>query len=100
MCKLVIKKPIKERSLGITKKMIIGVESLYHMTCRHRKTTVGVFLTVLFACLVIFMFWGTEFIPSMNEGAIYIRATLPNSINLTESVKLTQEMKAKVREFA
>lgn len=99
MCKLLLKKPIKERSLGITKKMIIGVESLYHMTCRHRKTTVGVFLTVLFACLVRFMFWGTEFIPSMNEGAIYIRATLPNSINLTESVKLTKEMKAKLREF-
>ena len=35
----------------------------------------------------------------MNEGAIYVRATLPNSVNLDESVKLTQAMKAKIRSF-
>ena len=45
------------------------------------------------------MFWGTEFIPSMNEGAVYVRATLPNSVNLEESVRLTKEMKAKLQSF-
>ena len=35
----------------------------------------------------------------MNEGAIYIRATLPNSINLDESVKITKQMKKKLRSF-
>ena len=32
------------------------------------------------------MNYGSEFLPQLNEGAIYIRATLPNSINLDESV--------------
>jgi cobalt-zinc-cadmium resistance protein CzcA len=35
----------------------------------------------------------------MNEGAIYIRATLPNSVNLDESVRITKEMKQKIRNF-
>jgi cobalt-zinc-cadmium resistance protein CzcA len=35
----------------------------------------------------------------MNEGAIYIRATLPNSINLDESVRITGQMKQKIRDF-
>ena len=39
------------------------------------------------------MNYGSEFLPQLNEGAIYIRATLPNSINLDESSRLTKEMK-------
>jgi cobalt-zinc-cadmium resistance protein CzcA len=35
----------------------------------------------------------------MNEGAVYIRATLPNSINLEEAVNITKEMKSKLRKF-
>lgn len=35
----------------------------------------------------------------MNEGAIYIRATLPNSISLDQSVSLTKEMKQKLMNF-
>src|SRR5690606_35610392 len=40
-----------------------------------------------------FLHYGSEFLPKLNEGAIYIRATLPNSVNLEESTRLTQEMK-------
>ena len=46
-----------------------------------------------------FAFYGSEFIPKLNEGAIYLRATLPNSINLDESVRLTQEMKKSISQF-
>jgi cobalt-zinc-cadmium resistance protein CzcA len=35
----------------------------------------------------------------MNEGAIYIRATLPNSVHLDESVRITKEMKQKLKAF-
>jgi cobalt-zinc-cadmium resistance protein CzcA len=54
---------------------------------------------LLGVCFLRFSFWGTEFIPTMNEGAVYIRATLPNSVNLDESDKITKEMKAKLRQF-
>ena len=36
---------------------------------------------------------GTEFLPQLNEGSIYIRATLPQSISLDESVKLANQMR-------
>ncbi len=44
------------------------------------------------------MFYGTEFIPKLNEGALYVRAT-PNSVNLEESTRLAEEMKKKIRGF-
>ena len=99
MCKVLLKKPLKEKTLSITRRLIGWLVSLYRFTCRHRTPTVIAFIVLFGICLARFLFWGTEFIPSMNEGAIYVRATLPNSVNLDESVKLTQAMKAKIRSF-
>ena len=57
------------------------------------------FGSLLTVCTVSFMFYGTEFIPKLNEGALYVRATLPNSVNLEESVRLSKEMKEKIRGY-
>ena len=99
MCKVLLTKPIKETSNKVTRALIGRLTSLYNFTCRHRKTTIITFVFVFAICLIRFLFWGTEFIPSMNEGAIYVRATLPNSVNLYEAVRLTKEMKAKLQKF-
>ena len=49
--------------------------------------------------LYAFSFLGTEFLPQLNEGSIYIRATLPQSIALDGSVNLANKMRAKLRSF-
>lgn len=99
MCKVLMTKPIKERTNRVSRFLIGGMQKLYDLSTRYRKRSVIAFVVLLVVCLVRFMFWGTEFIPSMNEGAIYVRATLPNSVNLDESVRLAQEMKSKLRSF-
>jgi len=99
MCKVLLTKPIKEKSNKVTRALIEWLTSLYNFTCQHRKATIITFVSIFVICLVRFLFWGTEFIPSMNEGAIYVRATLPNSVNLDESVRITKEMKAKLQQF-
>src|SRR5690606_7893912 len=58
-----------------------------------KKLTLILFVGILALCSIKFMNYGSEFLPQLNEGAIYIRATLPNSINLDESSRLTKEMK-------
>lgn len=100
MCKVLLTKPIKEKSNKITRALTGSLTALYNLTCRHRRATIMAFIVLFAVCLARFMFWGTEFIPSMNEGAIYVRATLPNSVNLDESVRITKEMKAKLQRFA
>ena len=99
MCKILLTKPIKEKSNMFTRNAILAINSSYKFATRYRKGTVIGFCVLLAICFLRFAFWGTEFIPSMNEGAVYIRATLPNSVNLEESVKVTDEMKAKLRKF-
>lgn len=99
MCKVLLTKPIKEMSNKVTRTLTGWLMSLYCFTNCHRKSTIATFVVLFGVCLIRFMFWGTEFIPSMNEGAIYVRATLPNSINLEESVRITKELKAKLQRF-
>src|SRR5690606_8072956 len=67
---------------------------MYATAFRYKKTTLAVFIAILGICLVKFSHYGSEFLPKLNEGAVYIRATLPNSVNLQESTRLTKEMKA------
>lgn len=99
MCKLLLVKPLKEKSNFISRFFTKIIFTIYQFGTRYRKGTVIASGVLLLLCLVRFYFWGTEFIPNMNEGAIYIRATLPNSINLDESVRITKQMKAKLRSF-
>ncbi|MGM5630586.1 CusA/CzcA family heavy metal efflux RND transporter [Apibacter raozihei] len=99
MCKILLNKPMKEKTNKISRFFTSNLYKIYEFASRHRKASIAAFLIVLVACAARFSFWGTEFIPSMNEGAIYIRATLPNSINLDESVRITKEMKKKLRKF-
>lgn len=99
MCKLLLKKNVVEKHNRFTDFLINGLYRMYAFTSRYRKQTIIAFLLVLTGSFVGFKTIGTEFIPQLNEGAIYIRATLPNSVNLKESVRLTKEMKAIIRKF-
>lgn len=99
MCKLLLNKNIVEKHNRFTDFFINGLYKMFAFTARYRKQTVITFLVILVGSAIGFKTLGTEFIPQLNEGAIYIRATLPNSVNLKESVRLTKEMKARIRKF-
>lgn len=99
MCKVLLTKNIVEKENMISRFFRENLFKLFQWSERHRKATVYGFIILLAVCFGRFAYYGSEFIPKLNEGAIYIRATLPNSINLDESVRLTKEMKTKLRKF-
>ncbi|TDQ78040.1 efflux RND transporter permease subunit [Sphingobacterium yanglingense] len=93
MCKLLFTKGVEEKENFITRFFQRSIYGLYDTAFRYKKMTIGLFVALLALCAVQFSHYGSEFLPKLNEGAIYIRATLPNSVNLKESTKLTKEMK-------
>jgi len=99
MCKVLLTKNIVEKENIISRFFRENLFKLYKWSERHKKATVYGFIILLAICFGRFAFYGSEFIPKLNEGAIYVRATLPNSINLEESVRLTKEMKTKLQKF-
>lgn len=99
MCKLMLTRNMEEKENMISRFFKTNLYRLFQWSNRHRRATIAAFLVFLASCLTGFMFIGTEFIPKLNEGALYVRATLPNSVNLQESVRLAKEMKEQIREF-
>ncbi len=93
MCKLLFTKGVEEKENFVTRFFQRSIYGLYDTAFRYKKTTIGLFVGLLALCAFQFSHYGSEFLPKLNEGAIYIRATLPNSVNLKESTKLTKEMK-------
>ncbi len=93
MCKLLFTKNMEEKNNFITRFFNTSVYKLFNKAFTNKKTTLSLFTILLAVCVIKFENYGSEFLPKLNEGAIYIRATLPNSVNLEKSTRLTKEMK-------
>ena len=66
---------------------------------RHSRKAILIAVAAMVAGLSSFLFLGSEFLPQMNEGSIYARATLPQSVSLSESVTLANQFRNTLRTF-
>ena len=73
--------------------------ALFDKCYAHRKLSIGLASIAAIVGLWMFTLLGTEFLPQLNEGSIYIRATLPQSISLDESVQLANQMRRKLAAY-
>ncbi|TCO09191.1 efflux RND transporter permease subunit [Natronoflexus pectinivorans] len=99
MAKFLLNKNVKDFKNPIAdfiREMAYKAFSFCYKYRRVALTSVGLFF--LFT-IYIFRMLGTEFLPQLNEGAIYARATLPNSIALNEAVEITKDIKQRIRSF-
>lgn len=65
----------------------------------HRRQTIIVAIGIMIAGLSSYQFLGSEFLPTMDEGDIYIRATLPQSVSLAKSVAITKNLRTRIGAF-
>ena len=66
---------------------------LFDFSLRHKKTAVAIGATIVGASLLSAGFLGREFMPKLEEGNFWIRATLPTSISLEQSSKYVGRMR-------
>ena len=93
MSSVLLKKNVREKH-NVFVEFVTGNALKFYSWCfKLRKLVLPVALAALFVSLFCFKFLGTEFLPELDEGAIYVRATGPLSISLGESVKLANEMR-------
>jgi cobalt-zinc-cadmium resistance protein CzcA len=60
---------------------------------RNRYVTVGLVLAVFACSLLLIPFIGGEFMPHLDEGALWVRATTPYTISFEEASKLSPEIR-------
>ncbi|WP_254560242.1 efflux RND transporter permease subunit [Dyadobacter diqingensis] len=99
MCKVLLRKDIKEKNNPVVNFFRNNIFKLYLWSDRNKRLVMGAFVVLFMVCVGKFLTYGTEFIPKLNEGAIYVRATLPNSISLEQSVKTGNALRDTLRSF-
>jgi len=93
LASVLLRKDVRERH-NIFVAFVTDKAMLFYSFCfKARKVVFPVAIAALVLSLASFRLLGTEFLPELNEGAIYVRATGPLSISLDESVRLANEMR-------
>ena len=99
MSSMLLKRNVREKN-NFFVRFINGKSVAFFDKCHaRRKISVGIAGIVAVGGLWMFTLLGTEFLPQLNEGSIYIRATLPQSISLNESVQLANKMRARLAAY-
>jgi heavy metal efflux system protein len=96
---VLLRKNVKEKHNPlvhfITGIVMRGFRFVFH----HKKLSLAVALIGVVAGFYSFRFLGSEFLPELNEGSIWVRATLPYSISLDTSVAKARQMQEIMMRF-
>jgi cobalt-zinc-cadmium resistance protein CzcA len=65
----------------------------------HPKTTILAAVALFGATLLLIPFIGGEFMPHLDEGALWVRATLPYTISYEEASKFAPQIRAILRKY-
>ncbi len=99
MMRLLFRLPVRERELPLLPGFIRAWGLLAEAGFRYSRIVAGVLLLLLGASVTGFYFYGSEFVPKLNEGAIYIRGTFPISIRLGETSRVAREVRDLIRQI-
>jgi len=99
LCSILLNKNVREKNNPIVSFFDRIVMRGFGWCYAHRGVSLGaalVFMVVSFGSASLL---GTEFLPQLNEGALWVEAKLPMSTSLNETVKMVKVLRGKLREF-
>ena len=99
LCAYFLRKRVKEPTVSLFERVRDAYGRLLDLCLRFRAATLGACIAVFAASLLLIPLIGAEFMPHLDEGAIWIRATMPYTISFEEASKLGPQLRALLLEF-
>lgn len=99
LCSILLRKNVKEKNNPIVRFFDKGISSWFSWTYTNKRLSVliaFIFMGVTFASTVLL---GTEFLPQLNEGALWVEAKMPMSMSLNETVKMVHTLRDKIGKY-
>ncbi len=90
---------VAEKETWLSRVLRNGYQSGIGLVLRNRTAVWAGAALVLLATLVAFKFVGGEFMPPLEEGNLWVRATLPQDISFEAAVALADQFRADLRSF-
>ncbi|CAN5199137.1 CusA/CzcA family heavy metal efflux RND transporter [soil metagenome] len=89
---ILLRKNVREKHNPIVLFFENGVAKLLAVVYRNQKISVLIAITVMVLTFFSAKFLGTEFLPDLNEGALWVEAELPMSVSLSEANLVSNKM--------
>jgi cobalt-zinc-cadmium resistance protein CzcA len=99
LCAYFLRKHVKEPEVALYKRIELAYHRALDRCLKHRWLTVGVCVLLFLASLALTPFIGAEFMPHLDEGSLWIRATMPYTISWEEASKLAPQVRAMLLSF-
>lgn len=99
MVSLLMKKNVREKNNPFVNIVEKGIINAFAGTYKNKKMALIVSSVIIGIGLFCFSMLGTEFLPQLNEGSIYARASLPLSVSLKQSVEMTEKIRKDFLKF-
>ena len=93
LCAYFLRKHVKEPDVPFYKRVEHAYDRLLHACLRQRALTLAVSCLLFIASLALAPFIGAEFMPHLDEGSLWVRATMPYTISFEEASKLGPQVR-------
>lgn len=89
----------REKDTALMRALRAGYTALYRVGMRVRSFTVATGAAACALAIWILTMLGAEFLPTLEEGNLWVRATMPGTISLEEGHATVQAIRATLMEF-
>jgi len=89
---ILLKKNVREKHNPFVTFFEKGTLKLLDFTYKNRKLSLLVAFSIMIVTFTSVKFLGTEFLPELNEGALWVESELPMSVSLNESRVISNKM--------
>jgi cobalt-zinc-cadmium resistance protein CzcA len=96
---ILLNKNVREKNNPVVSFFDRIVTRGFGWTFRHQRISVLTAFTVMGVVLYSFKYLGSEFLPELNEGALWVEAKLPMSSSLTETTRRVRTFRQLLRSF-
>ncbi|HET7764496.1 MAG TPA: CusA/CzcA family heavy metal efflux RND transporter [Burkholderiales bacterium] len=94
LCLGLLRKNLPEKENPLVHACKRVYEPVLAWAIQNKKTVIGIALTALTASLAVVPMLGTEFLPELNEGSIWVNVNLPPSVSVTDAQQMTAKFRA------
>ncbi|HZE09373.1 MAG TPA: CusA/CzcA family heavy metal efflux RND transporter, partial [Gemmatimonadaceae bacterium] len=95
----VLRRGVREKRNAAFEWMLRMYERSLDWALVHRRETILGSLVVFVLSVVIALALGAEFMPHLDEGALWVRATMPYTISFEESSRIVPQIRSILRSF-
>lgn len=96
---ILLRKNVKEKHNPVVIFFEKGVAKLLNIVYRNQKKSVIIALVIMLLTFASAKFLGSEFLPQLNEGALWVSAELPRSVSLDEADSISAKIEQDIRTF-